>query len=398
MDAGARAVTNSSVLPPRLPRARPQSGIFLWTQPVQAGLSMNRRQVLCSFLAVPPSAILGFRQSTGLDPAGRFTTRDLAAPQEPTAGPTGLRSSPPLASRYDGQVFERLDIQARSGPALIITHRNVTVRHCRIGHDNGYGVLADGARDFSLHDCEIEHTGAPPIGPARNPNCINLALNRCAGTRIFRLRAGRGSSNIYAINSPYLTISTVELHDARGPEPRGQNLQFDKCPSALLEDFSAENSSSSWTEDNVSVFRSDNCRVRRGLVSYNNSPTGDGVMIEGSFDCSVEDVDAVQQGNGAFAAVPQGPSGSGNCSFIRCRTRDSYDSGRDGRAKPTSGGLSFYVKISSGAPPHRLIDCAYDKVANPGNLVWKREALAPGWSLVHTSFVPRPPIKLVFDW
>lgn len=46
-------------------------------------------------------------------------------------------------------------------------------------------------------------------------------------------------------------------------------------------------------------FRSDRCVVRRGLVSYNNSPSGDGVMIEGSSDCTVEDVDAVQQGNGA---------------------------------------------------------------------------------------------------
>jgi hypothetical protein len=188
------------------------------------------------------------------------------------------------------------------------------------------------------------------------------------------------------------------LHDARGPEPRGQNIQFNNCPGATLEDFSAENGPSSWTEDNVSIFQSDNCTIRRGLVSYNNSPTGDGVMIEGSFNCHVEDVDAVQQGNGAFAAVPQGDFGSGNCSFVRCRTRNSYNSVRDGRAKPSSGGLSFYVLTSAGASPHRIIDCAYGTVANPNNLVWKKTALAPGWSLIRTDFEPRTPIRLHFHW
>jgi hypothetical protein len=35
-------------------------------------------------------------------------------------------------------------------------------------------------------------------------------------------------------------MSFLELHDARGSVPRGQNVQFDKSPSSMLEDFSAE--------------------------------------------------------------------------------------------------------------------------------------------------------------
>jgi hypothetical protein len=64
-------------------------------------------------------------------------------------------------------------------------------------------------------------------------------------------------------------MSFLELHDASGSVPRGQKVQFDKSPSSILEDFSAENGPTSWTEDNVSVFRSDRCVVRRGVVSYN---------------------------------------------------------------------------------------------------------------------------------
>jgi hypothetical protein len=55
--------------------------------------------------------------------------------------------------------------------------------------------------------------------------------------------------------------------------------------------------------------------VRRGLVSCNKSPTGGGVMLEGGLGCVVGDVDAVQQGNGGFAAVPADNAGSGGTSF-----------------------------------------------------------------------------------
>jgi len=49
-------------------------------------------------------------------------------------------------------------------------------------------------------------------------------------------------------------MSFLELHDARGSVPRGQHVPLHKSPSSILEDFSAENGPTSWTEDNVSVF------------------------------------------------------------------------------------------------------------------------------------------------
>ena len=138
-------------------------------------------------------------------------------------------------------------------------------------------------------------------------------------------------------------------------------------------------------------FRSDRCVVRRGLVSYNNSPSGDGVMIEGSLDCTVEDVDAVQQGNGAFGAIPSGGVSSGGCTFLRCRTRDSYNAKRDGRAAPSS-----YTLISPGARKHTIIDCPYDGLVNPNNLIWKLAAVDTGWSFKPRVFASRKPIRLAF--
>lgn len=284
------------------------------------------------------------------------------------------------------------------GNGIIVQHRGVTVRHCRIRHAGGHGVQMAGAPGTLLYNLEIEHIGAPAVGAAPNPQRNNINLENCPGTIIARVKASHGSSNIYALSSAGLRLSFLELHDARGPEPRGQNVQLDKSPGSLLENFSAENGPSSWTEDNVSIFRSNRCLIRNGLVFYNNSPTGDGVMLEGSLDCVVADVDAVAQGNGAFAAVPQGNAGSGGCIFLRCRTRASYNSPRDGRPAPTSDGLSFYMRISAGEPKHRIIDCHYDALANPANLIWDLDAVSGGWSITPQRFRPHRPLRLAFGW
>lgn len=322
----------------------------------------------------------------------------LAADENAAACRRRLHQSGPVASRFDGQTIEYLDIRSDFRPGLTILHQRVTVRNCRIAHSGSHGLVAVGAAGLILQDCEIDHVGAPPSGSTLTADCVNIALEHSPNARLTRIKASRGAANIYALLCPGLRMNSLELHDARGPLPRGQNIQLDKSPGALLEDFSAENGPTSWTEDNISIYRSDNCTVRRGLVLYNNSPTGDGVMIEGSFNCRVEDVDAVEQGNGAFAAVPEQTHGSGGCSFVRCRTRDSYNTPRDGRAKPSSNGLSFYTKISPGARPHQIIDCHFDALANPHNLIWKLRAVAPGWSFSRQSFSPRPAVRLRFCW
>ena len=294
-------------------------------------------------------------------------------------------------------MIENLAIDTGVGNGITVVHRRVTVRNCRIRHAQGHGIKARGAPGLMLSDLEIFRM--PASGRASDRKGFNnIDVADSANARIIRVKASHGSSNIYLLASAGARLGTLELHDACGPLPRGQNIQFDKSPDCVLQNFSAENGPASWTEDNLSVFRSDRCIVRRGLVFYNNSPTGDGVMVEGSSDCLVEDVDAVQQGNGAFAAVPQGAAGSGGCTFRRCRTRDSYNWGRDGRPAPSSNGLSFYLRVSAGARKHSVIECHYDALANPANLIWELEAVNAGWSLTRRRFAPRRPIRLAFRW
>lgn len=113
-------------------------------------------------------------------------------------------------------------------------------------------------------------------------------------------------------------------------------------------------------------------------------------MLEGSFDCLVADVDAIRQGNGAFSAVPQDDVGSGGCSFIHCRSRDTYNESRDGRDAPTSNGLSFYTRITDGAEKHTVKDCCVYALANPRSIIWQTAAVHAGWSINPRVFEPRP--------
>ncbi|MBV8663456.1 MAG: right-handed parallel beta-helix repeat-containing protein [Hyphomicrobiales bacterium] len=337
-------------------------------------------------------------------PVLQLTARSIAATSSP-AHPNGdqpklvaLKASGPVTSQSDGEVIENLDIEASGEHGVTVRHQNVAVRNCRIRHAQGHGVRGEGAARLSLRDLEIINVGAPPSGPTRDGSFNNVDLDSCPGTVMARLRAERGAANIYGLRSEALHMSELELHDARGPEPRGQNVQLDKSPNSILESFSGENGSTSWTEDNISLFESDNCSVRNGLVSYNNSPTGCGIMIEGSFNCTVTDVDALMQGDGAFAAVPSDHAGCGGCTFLRCRTANSYNAPRDGRPAPASNGLSIYTRISNGAQRHSVVDCHYHALANPHNLVWEERALNPGWSFTPRNYVPRAPVRLTFAW
>jgi hypothetical protein len=356
---------------------------------------MDRRRVLGGLLALPASSFavapsLAAPRAQPYPESSNISGRRTAT--------ISLTPSDTVTSHADGQLIENLVVEASFGNGVTVLHRDVTVRNCRIRYAGGHGVHAEGATGLVLHNLEIDHVGAPPsgAGPSELRNCVNL--EDCPGATVNRVKASGGSSNIYIVSSEGTRLRYLELHDARGPEPRGQNVQFHRSPNSILEDFSAENGPTSWTEDNISVFRSDRCVVRRGLVSYNNSPTGDGVMIEGSFDCLVEEVDVVQQGNGAFAAVPVDAAGSGGCTFRGCRTRDTYNSERDGRAAPSSDGLSFYMLVSAGARKHTIVDCQYAALSNTDNLIWDERAVNNGWSIRPRMFVPRPPLRLAFDW
>jgi len=304
--------------------------------------------------------------------------------------PCTLAPSGPVTATKDGQIIENLSIKSTSGPAVRVSgKKNVVVRNCRIEHAGGHGIAFDGADGLRIDGVEIANTGAPAKG-ANATESNNIAGESTSALTIANVKLVSGSSGIYLNGCPGAKLAFVEGHDFRGPFPRGQLVQFDKSNDSTLEDFSCENPpDSSWPEDIVSVYRSSNVVLRRGLVDGNNSTSGVGIMFELSDSISkdglVEDVDAIHQANGCFSAYP-----AKGIIFRRTRSRDNFCTDQ-GRGKPLSNGLAWAAGPSVGASSVSLESSKYWNLC--GGLTWLSENFTKS-ELTKEDFAPRAPIRV----
>jgi hypothetical protein len=327
-------------------------------------------------------------------------------PPPPSPTPGALTGSGPVQSQYAGQIIEWLDITAPAGTGVAVSHDNVTVRNCRIKHGGGpsvpnaHGIRVSDCKSPKIQNNEIIHTG--PFNSTNPRQSINVnrhnielenvtAVSATNQPLIDSNRLVAGSRQIYVLTSPCAgVISNAQMEDSRGlpNDEGGNNIQFDKSPGWFVRDFSCRNSSTSFTEDNINS-NCANITIQRGRIHYNNSPSGVGILLEfGASNCLIEDVDCTQMGNGAFSGVQVA-----NATFRRCRTRDSSNVARDGRAKPDSNSLSF---AATGGPIYYRA-CKYFALANPGNLLWQASA-APAAEIASEDFTPRAFLDLWFPW
>lgn len=283
---------------------------------------------------------------------------------------------------------------------------NVTIRNVEILHYGcSAGISFDNAPNLHIENVRITYMSAPTSGPNSSAATVNINGSYSSGVVIERARLERGSSGIYLYGCGGARMTMIEGHDMRGPFPRGQCVQVNESPGALLEDFSCESCETegpcaSWTEDNISVYHSANVTVRRGLVEGNNSPTGDGVMFEArpsDWGGLCEDVDAVRQGNGNFAGYP-----AFGVTFRRTRGRDlmCWD---QGRGNPSSGGLAWAGSPQSSSLA--LLDSQYMNTFQVpfmqcnGGGVWDAARFTGGLELTEVNgFTPRAPLRLDFSW
>jgi Right handed beta helix region len=303
-------------------------------------------------------------------------------------GRRGLRPSRPLVVSTDDEVIENLDIVADEGVPGIRAEgiKGLTVRNCRIRHSVGsHGINLSSCAAALIENCELIVPDAPASGPlARATNAIQLY--RSPDTVIRKIRLRDCSTGIYGIESPRLKVSEIEGYNQRGPFPRGALVQFNRCAGSELENFYARNDIAvAFTEDNVSVFESPNCRVKQGLIDGNNSPSGTGVMFEKSDDGICADVDVIHFSSAAFAAYP-----AKRVLFLRCNARDSYRP--TPRGEPGSKSLVFAVSPESA--DIRVSQSLYFAHANPANIIWDKTRLVED-DLKYQDFVPRPPLRLV---
>jgi Right handed beta helix region len=263
---------------------------------------------------------------------------------------------------------------------------NVTIRNVEISHRGAHGILCDNSPGLTIDNVSITHSGARTNSAEED----NISCYFADDLRIRNTRLRGGSAGVYVLGSARVHLSYLEGHDFRGPDPRGQMVQFDKSPHCTLEDFSSINDPAvAWTADNISIYFSDGCVVRRGLLDGNNGPWSVGVMFEHSKNGLVEDVDTIAQGNGSFGVYP-----GANVTFRRTRARENICEDQ-GRGPPVSKAL-----VWSGSPDSkalRIEDSAYFDLCNPNNRVWAEESFDM-IQIVERDFLPRPAIKLHFPW
>ena len=111
----------------------------------------------------------------------------------------------------------------------------------------------------------------------------------------------------------------------------------------------------------------------------------------------VEDVDAINQGNGCF-----GGWGVAGLTFKNCRAAKTHCQGWAGRGKPSSGALVFSGGTEGG--PHgepstglRIVNSSYSELCAK-NLFWPGTAFTETELVEKASFEPRSPLKLEFCW
>lgn len=365
-------------------------------------MSIRQKAVCClSLFAIlgcstggesPPSSTGGAVSTGGSDGAGG------GGAGSPAAGGTGsvpactLASSGPLSSTSDGEVIENLHIRATEGTALLITHSDVVIRNVWVEHAGGVGIRVANAEDVHIENVLVEHTGAPVSGPNPSSELNNIEAYRASSFSVDGARLIRGSSGIYLQESPESELRNIEGHDFRGPFPRGQVVQWNGSDDGLLDGFSVESLSSSWPEDNVNVYQSTNVTIRNGLIDGNNAPNGVGVIFDGGTATGlVEDVDAVNMGNGCFSAY----AGADGSVFRRTRCRDNICTGQDGREPPASDSLMWAG--SPGLSSLRIEDSTYFNACNSGNIVWPQDSFELA-ELEEAEFELRDSVELQFCW
>ena len=175
--------------------------------------------------------------------------------------------------------------------AITVNRDDVTIRNVIIYHPaSSIGIRGWAPQNLELYNVEVvaygNEWGAQPC-PTRSPFfgriCNNILIYNAEGVRMTNVRVENGSNGIGLTNCPGAQLSNVSAFNMRGPFPSGSCFSISRSNNAILKHFHCYNDPNiSWTEDSVIAQRSSNVIIRDGVVDGNNSPTGMGVMFEGS--------------------------------------------------------------------------------------------------------------------
>ena len=319
---------------------------------------------------------------------------------------SNLVDSGPIVVHTNNQRIDNLYIRTSDQHGIEISnHTGVVISNCIIEYTGAYmGIKFTSADNLTIKNCYIKYTNAPSSGPLADSerNCIEGIGSQ--NIVIANVKLEDGSTGIRLNQCDDSVLRYIEGHNMRGPFPRGQLVQYDKCAGGLLENFSVINDRDvAWTEDNISIYKSGGQQIKKGLIVGNNSPTGVGVLFEdqntegarGGYGGLVKDVDFLEMGNGVVSSV----EGSKNVSFTRIRAKQIIcgDLGQN-RGKSTSNSLIFGAfGTTANTGGNSINDCIVYNSCNPTNIVWPEHNFDVIDYRTDIDFESRNPIVLNFN-
>ncbi len=269
-------------------------------------------------------------------------------------------STKPITSTTPGEVIQNLYLDVTGDqPAINITSDNVTIKNVHIKTTTGDGIDVFGD-NATISNVEVDATTPTDNGGMDGEGSDGVYAYGVSGLKVDHATFRNTGSGVATGQSPGTVLSNIEGYNMQGPFPGGQLVQFGESDGSSLTNFYVDNDPKiSHPEDDISVYNSRNVTISRGVLDGDNSPSGVGVMVEGTSDgTKVGSVDAVHMGDGAFSSY------SNNVSFTDVRSFNNIATDQ-GRGKPLSGGLIFYAP-GSGISFSRA---SYTNPGQPGNIV-----------------------------
>lgn len=187
------------------------------------------------------------------------------------------------------------------------------------------------ARGIDLLNCddhivegnEVIHYAAPAKGPLISTSQSCIYIEGGSNSRVLDNTTRGGSTGVQyvAVDTTYTRYH--ENHDARGPYPRGQAIQFNSCTGShiVLEPSDESIPGTSWNEDNINIYNTPNVHVLRlfvPMMSDGLSGRGSVMELEGTINCTIEDAEFRYLFNGAGGGFQVG---AGN-RYIGAKVKD----------------------------------------------------------------------------
>ena len=274
----------------------------------------------------------------------------------------------PQKATYNNQVFDHLQILTTTNvPAIDVGNFDgVKITNCWIDH-YGKGIYGDGCNDLQIDHCVINCNSAPTAGPgidlSSDNSTDNILVYSGTNVHITNVECHDGSHNIAVGNGNVngFIIQNVNCYNPRGKASFGGNAivvgQLSGVVNGTISDFYCYlNPTIGWSEDMFSIGSGITITIRRGCVDGNNSPTGDGIMIEGgASNIVVDSVDILNQGNGVAAVYSNAVAAYKNIR-IRGEKTGSYNVGGNIRNVPNGVCL-----LACNGATGTLINCLIDK-------------------------------------